>query len=86
MPPQQEEFDEYTCSSMYKFRCYDVDFGWGEPVAVTIVNGPYNKLFDLLIYRDDGIEAFVMLNEQDMSVLECDEEFLLLMKITFIFA
>ncbi|KAG5586455.1 hypothetical protein H5410_046889 [Solanum commersonii] len=76
LPPQKKEFDEYTCSSMCKFSCYDVDFGWGKPVAVTIANGPYNKLFNLLNYRDDGIEAFVMLNEQDMSVLECDEEFL----------
>ncbi|XP_049406845.1 acyltransferase Pun1-like [Solanum stenotomum] len=76
LPPQKKEFDEYTCSSMCNFSCYDVDFGWGKPVAVTIANGPYNKLFNLLNYRDDGIEAFVMLNEQDMSVLECDEEFL----------
>ncbi|KAM3270455.1 acyltransferase Pun1 [Capsicum chacoense] len=76
LPPQKKEFDEYTCSSLCKFPFYDVDFGWGKPMAATVATGPYNKLFNLMNYRDDGIEAFVMLDEQDMSVFERDEEFL----------
>lgn len=75
-PDHKKEFDEYTCSSMCKFPCYDVDFGWGKPVGVTIATGSYNKSFYLMSYKDDGIEAFVMLNEQDMSVLDHDGEFL----------
>nr|WPF47618.1 BAHD acyltransferase [Hyoscyamus niger] len=76
LSPQKKEFDEYTCSSVCKFPFYDVDFGWGKPMATTIATGPYNKLFNLMNYRDDGIEAFVMLDEQDMAVFEGDEEFL----------
>ncbi|KAG5589701.1 hypothetical protein H5410_040215 [Solanum commersonii] len=76
LPPKKKEFDEYTCSSVCKFPFYDVDFGWGKPMAATIATGPYNKLFNLMNYKDDGIEAFVMLDEQDMSVFERDEEFL----------
>ncbi|CAN4118093.1 unnamed protein product [Withania somnifera] len=76
LPPKKKEFDEYTCSSLCKFPFYDVDFGWGKPMAATVATGPYNKLFNLMNYRDGGIEALVMLDEQDMSVFERDEEFL----------
>lgn len=45
-------------------------------MVATIATGPYNKLFNLMSNKDDDIEAFVVLDEQDIFVFERDEEFL----------
>ncbi|PHU02682.1 hypothetical protein BC332_27933 [Capsicum chinense] len=73
--------DTYKFSSWCNLGLYDVDFGWGKPIFVapfmdTI--GSLNKQQIILVEngRNDGIEAWIVRNNEEMLELENDEEFL----------
>ncbi|KAM3236540.1 hypothetical protein P3L10_016577 [Capsicum annuum] len=60
---------------------YDVDFGWGKPIFVapfidTISS--LNKQQTILVEngKNDGIEAWILRDNEEMVELEKDEEFL----------
>ncbi|KAJ8565616.1 hypothetical protein K7X08_008192 [Anisodus acutangulus] len=77
LPYETDEYDMYFCSNLCKFPLYSVDFGWGKPERVSLPNGPFKKMFFLKDYQTgQGLEVHVMLQKQQMSAFECDEELL----------
>ncbi|CAN4121211.1 unnamed protein product [Withania somnifera] len=66
----------YQITSLVKFELHEIDFGWGKPTKVSIANGLNNKLAILMGNQSGGLDAFVTLSEQDMSVFERDPELL----------
>ncbi|KAM7497854.1 hypothetical protein LguiA_022268 [Lonicera macranthoides] len=71
----QNNYKMYFCSSLCNFDMYKVDFGWGNPVRVTLSDPLFNNS---IIFTDtpsgDGIEAQVSLDEQEMVAFELDKE------------
>lgn len=67
----------YNISSVCRFPFYNVDFGWGKPVEVTIrvPNVEANGLVLMDTPLGDGITSFVHLPEEEMSILQNDNEF-----------
>ena len=66
-------------SSWCRFGFYDADFGWGKPVWISSFaasGSPTMNLVTLADTRCDGIEAFVSLDEKDMTILEGNPELL----------
>ncbi|XP_010478021.2 PREDICTED: BAHD acyltransferase At5g47980-like [Camelina sativa] len=72
------EVDLWMSNSWCKLGMYEADFGWGKPVWVTGRGTSNFKNFMLLIDTKDGegIEAWITLTEEHMSLLECDQELL----------
>ncbi|MCD7447252.1 hypothetical protein HAX54_026371 [Datura stramonium] len=75
------QLDTYKFSSWCNLGLYNVDFGWGKPILVapfidTISS--LNKQQIILVEngRNDGIEAWILRNNEEMIELEKDEEFL----------
>ncbi|CAA0831154.1 HXXXD-type acyl-transferase family protein [Striga hermonthica] len=70
----EDHVDHYGFSSWCKLGFYDVDFGWGRPVWVSSIDasGPFFMNLIILVDRrfDDGIEAWVTLDEEEMAILE----------------
>ncbi|GMH26974.1 hypothetical protein Nepgr_028817 [Nepenthes gracilis] len=67
----------YICSSWCRFPFYEADFGWGKPTWVCISKSPFCNTIVLLDSKNgDGIEAWIILEEQVMSTLEGDDELL----------
>ncbi|XP_059301924.1 acyltransferase Pun1-like [Lycium ferocissimum] len=76
-PYQQRSCDVYTNTSFLGFEFEKLDFGWGKPARGSIASGPANKIFILMNTPDRrGVEAFVNLNEQNMSAFENDKDLL----------
>ncbi|MCD7453603.1 hypothetical protein HAX54_021546 [Datura stramonium] len=74
---KDENCSMYICSNLCKYPYYSVDFGWGKPERVSLLNGPFKNIFFLKDYQTGrGVEARVMLHKQHMSAFECDEELL----------
>ncbi|CAK7346037.1 unnamed protein product [Dovyalis caffra] len=66
-------------SSWCKLGFYDADFGWGKPVWVSsyaLSGSLFMNLVILVDTRCDGIEAWVTLDEKDMTMLEGNPELL----------
>lgn len=59
----------------------DVDFGWGKPSWVSFA-GPENSMLKNVVVLKEailgggGIEAWIMLDEDEMNILENDQQFL----------
>jgi shikimate O-hydroxycinnamoyltransferase len=70
-------------TSWCNFGLYDIDFGWGKPIWISSVGSSGNAeavLPNLVLLMDtrsgDGIEAWVILDKEDMIVLGQDKELL----------
>ncbi|KAJ8755462.1 hypothetical protein K2173_019260 [Erythroxylum novogranatense] len=63
------EVDLYMFNSLCRMPVNDVDFGWGKPAWVSNVHKPF-PIINLMDTRDDGIEAWLTLEEQDMILFE----------------
>ncbi|KAK2991043.1 hypothetical protein RJ640_019364 [Escallonia rubra] len=76
------EADYFAVSSVCNASFYEADFGWGKPIWSCIGNGSANTpvFANLTILMDtksgDGVEAWVTLSEEDMSLFERDPELL----------
>ncbi|TMW88468.1 hypothetical protein EJD97_018538 [Solanum chilense] len=75
------QLDTYKFSSWCNFGLYDVDFGWGKPIFIAPFIEPISSLNKQQIIlvengRNDGIEAWILRNNEEMIELEKDEEFL----------
>ncbi|CAA2956677.1 pelargonidin 3-O-(6-caffeoylglucoside) 5-O-(6-O-malonylglucoside) 4 -malonyltransferase-like [Olea europaea subsp. europaea] len=58
-----------------KLGFYEVDFGWGKPMLASVADVPIKNLVTLLNSKgSSGIEAWVHLDEKDMSYFEQDED------------
>ncbi|GAB2300771.1 hypothetical protein Dimus_034807 [Dionaea muscipula] len=73
--------NKYWCTSLGRLGFTEVDFGMGKPIWVcppfdTQTSLHKNQIF-LIGYADDGrIEAWMVLDQREMEILENDEEFL----------
>ncbi|XP_038904319.1 tabersonine-19-hydroxy-O-acetyltransferase-like [Benincasa hispida] len=67
-----------TCTSWCKFPVYNVDFGWGKPVWITVpAEFPWKNMILLMDARDGvGIEAMVSLEKKETEVFEQNQELL----------
>ncbi|XP_048440774.1 acyltransferase Pun1-like [Pyrus x bretschneideri] len=67
----------YKCTSWCRFPMYEVDFGWGKPIWITVPSCTTKDCFILLDTKNgEGIEAYVNLEKQQLDVFERDEELL----------
>ncbi|XP_031124193.1 acylsugar acyltransferase 3-like [Ipomoea triloba] len=76
-PYEGDGFDKYFFSSICNLPMYDVDFGWGRPMHVSVPMGPF-KNFILLFGNKSmgGVDAWVTMEEDHMAALEQNEELL----------
>ncbi|KAJ4715319.1 vinorine synthase-like [Melia azedarach] len=74
--------DRVMFTSWCNFGFYDVDFGWGKPIWMSSVGWDElaTTFYNFIILNDtrlrDGVEAWVLLPEEDMALLELDKELL----------
>ncbi|CAN1174309.1 Vinorine synthase [Linum perenne] len=73
-----EELDIMAFTSWCGFGFSGHDFGWGEPIWVTVMGKVGRAFRDLTVFMDstDGIEAWITLKEEKMSALERDPLFM----------
>ncbi|KAJ4847250.1 hypothetical protein Tsubulata_004662 [Turnera subulata] len=64
----KSDIDLYMFSSLCRVPIYEVDFGWGRPAWVSGVHKPVQAIH-LIDSKDDGIEAWLSLDEKDMILL-----------------
>ncbi|WMV23344.1 hypothetical protein MTR67_016729 [Solanum verrucosum] len=79
LPFHQRNCDVYTITSILAFEFEKIDFGFGKPSRASQESGSFSNLFILMNTPDDhdrGVEAFVNLNEQHMSVFKNDNDLL----------
>ncbi|GMH30118.1 hypothetical protein Nepgr_031961 [Nepenthes gracilis] len=71
---------KYWCTSWCKLGLNDIDFGWGTPVWIGVPWGTrtstHRNQITMIENSCDGVEAWLVLSEEEMSVLEDDAEFL----------
>ncbi|KAJ8770586.1 hypothetical protein K2173_018077 [Erythroxylum novogranatense] len=69
--------DPYRCSSLCGFPLYKIDFGWGKPSWVT---SPVLRCKNFILLHQtkdgNGIEAWICLDEKEMSQFERDQDLL----------
>ncbi|XP_027363161.1 vinorine synthase-like [Abrus precatorius] len=70
-------------TSWSNFGLYEVDYGWGKPIWVSCTSGSAEDstlFFNSIILMDTpsskGIEVWIYLNEDEMSILQQDKELL----------
>lgn len=72
----RKELVVYKSSSWCKFPLYETDFGWGKPAWMTSTNKPVGNTIYLLDSSSGGVEALVILDEEEMAIFERHEELL----------
>ncbi|KAM7480932.1 hypothetical protein LguiB_005515 [Lonicera macranthoides] len=73
----RNNYSFFFCSSLCRMPFYQIDFGWGCPSKVILVDAPINNSFILMdTPNGDGIEAMVSLDEENMATFEQDKEIL----------
>nr|GMD97704.1 acylsugar acyltransferase 3-like [Ipomoea batatas]GMD97705.1 acylsugar acyltransferase 3-like [Ipomoea batatas] len=76
-PYEGDGFDKYFFSSVCNLPMYDVDFGWGRPVHVSVPMGPFKNFIVLFGNKSmGGVDAWVTMEETHMAALEQNEELL----------
>ncbi|KAL9267257.1 (13S,14R)-1,13-dihydroxy-N-methylcanadine 13-O-acetyltransferase AT1-like protein [Drosera capensis] len=76
-----KERNKYMFNSWCKLGFNEVDFGWGPPVWVALSwdtdqTSSHRNQMTLLDGKDREIEAWLVLDEREMVILEQDQEFL----------
>ncbi|GJR07710.1 deacetylvindoline O-acetyltransferase [Tanacetum coccineum] len=67
-------YESYVYSSLCRFPTYGIDFGWGKPVKVTIGGTTKNSTILLDTPNDNGIDAIVCLEKQDLEPFQNDPD------------
>lgn len=76
-PFSKSELEMYTITSWMRFPFYEVDFGWGAPTWACSAGLPGKNIIALMDSKSgDGVEAWVALDEDDMSIFEREPELL----------
>ncbi|XP_019090922.1 PREDICTED: vinorine synthase-like [Camelina sativa] len=71
------EIVSFSFTSLCKFPVYEADFGWGKPLWVASARMSYKNLVAFIDTKEgDSIEAWINLDQNDMSRFEADEELL----------
>ncbi|GKC88449.1 acylsugar acyltransferase 3-like protein [Tanacetum coccineum] len=72
----------YHFSSICRFPFYQIDFGWGKPLQVMVQTTAVDKFFIVLMDSpfEDGIEAIVHLEKEDMTIFQKDKELIAYVK------
>ncbi|CAA7023606.1 unnamed protein product [Microthlaspi erraticum] len=71
------EIVSFSLTSPCNFPVYEADFGWGKPLWVPYAKISYKNLVAFTYTKEgDGIEAWINLDQNDMSKSETDEELL----------
>ncbi|XP_059644671.1 stemmadenine O-acetyltransferase-like [Cornus florida] len=71
------EVEYCNFSSWWRFPVYEVDYGWGKPVWVCTTTLPFKNVVILMSTScGEGIEAWVNMLEDDMTMLERDHKLL----------
>lgn len=74
---RDENIDFYNCSSWCRFRFYEADFGWGNPIWVALESTEFKNSVVLMDARDGkGVEVWLTLTVLDMEELDRDQELL----------
>ncbi|OWM76174.1 BAHD acyltransferase At5g47980-like [Punica granatum] len=72
-----ESIDFYNCSSWCNLQFYEADFGWGNPIWMSLDSTEFKNSVVLLDARDgEGIEVWLTLRIPDMAELDHDKELL----------
>lgn len=70
----------YGFTSWRNMGLNEVDFGWGKPSWVSLAGPENSVLKNVVVLKEailgDGIEAWIMLDEDEMNILENDQQFL----------
>ncbi|KGN53106.1 stemmadenine O-acetyltransferase [Cucumis sativus] len=70
----------YGFTSWRNMGLNDIDFGWGRPSWVSFAGPENSVLKNIVVLKEDnlgdGIEAWIMLDEDEMNILENDQQFL----------
>ncbi|KAK0582456.1 hypothetical protein LWI29_025844 [Acer saccharum] len=74
------EGDIHRFSSLRNFPSYEVDFGWGKPAWVSLVQRPYKSVMLLDTKAGDGIEAWVTMDKEEMAYFQNDPNITMLLK------
>ncbi|XP_038681034.1 stemmadenine O-acetyltransferase-like [Tripterygium wilfordii] len=75
-------FETVIFACWCNFGLYKVDFGWENPWWVTnlpgyeLFNSGYTTMHSLMDTRDNGVEAWAYMDEEEMSILENEKELL----------
>lgn len=71
----QKDMKVLRCTSWCRFPIYEADFGWGKPCWVSSASVPTKDTIILLDSRQTcGIEAWIIMKEQDMAEFEQDHD------------
>ncbi|XP_038686634.1 stemmadenine O-acetyltransferase-like [Tripterygium wilfordii] len=74
---QTKDVDIFSFTSWCRMPLYEADFGWGKPIWVAPIRTIDPHVVMLVDTRDgDGIEAWVYLTQEEMTIFECDQELL----------
>ncbi|XP_021802234.1 salutaridinol 7-O-acetyltransferase-like [Prunus avium] len=75
-----DDINFFICTSACTFGMYEIDFGWGKPIWVSIPGDILKNVATLIDTKEgDGVDAWVSLSEEDMALFERDRNFLLLL-------
>lgn len=71
----------YFCTSWRNMNLNQVDFGWGKPIWIAIAGDSNELMSNVIVFidnvLDDGsVEAWILLDEKEMELLEQNPQFL----------
>nr|AUG68795.1 acylsucrose acyltransferase 3 [Solanum pimpinellifolium] len=73
----KDTHDVYLCSSMTNTGLHKIDFGWGEPVRVTLATHPNKNTFIFMDEQSgDGLNVLITMTKDDMLKFQSNKELL----------
>ncbi|KAK4835721.1 hypothetical protein QYF36_013584 [Acer negundo] len=74
------EGDAHGFSSLRNLPFYEVDFGWGKPAWVSLAHRPYKSVMLIDTKDGDGIEAWVIMDKEEIAYFQNDPNITMLLK------